>query len=159
MKVFLLYFTIASFIVPVQAVFLKGLKPDLMLILVFFYSLRYGHIRGMLFGIVIGFILDIMSGYIIGANVMSKAVVGYFTSSIRQQIFQWNLVTYLIVFAFFSALDAFLVYINLQLFTDIAFENMSLQILIFQILLTIAVSIFVYPFFSHEVRGDLSIRS
>ncbi len=56
---------------------LWGIKPNLILLLVFLHGLRFGETQGLIFGALSGLILDIYSGGIIGPHTLSKGVVGY----------------------------------------------------------------------------------
>jgi len=80
-----------SFIIPIllfiplavlQLVFVplitvQSIAPNLILVLLVFFTLRYGQVYGTLLGFVLGFLLDIISGGIIGAYMFSFTIAGF----------------------------------------------------------------------------------
>ncbi len=52
--------------------------PDLILILLVYYSIRMGQIHGTILGALFGLLFDIISGGIIGSMMFSKALSGFF---------------------------------------------------------------------------------
>lgn len=152
MKAFLFYFFIALFALSVQAALFKGIKPDSILVLVYFYSLRYGQIKGMTYGALTGLLVDFASGLILGPNIISKAFVGYFITSIRRRLFQWNVVINTGMVAIFSLLDILIVYVCLETFANISFVNRPLWTLIIQVVYTAVISLVLYPVLSRESR-------
>ncbi|NOZ69491.1 MAG: hypothetical protein GXP46_09695 [Deferribacteres bacterium] len=67
MKKFLLYLAVAYLAVSVQAVFFKGIKPDFVLVLVCFYSLKYGGLKGVTYGALTGLLIDTVNGFLSSA--------------------------------------------------------------------------------------------
>jgi rod shape-determining protein MreD len=61
---------------------LEGVVPDLLIILVVFYTLRYGQIYGMLLGFSAGLAYDLITGGVLGsmmfAKTLSAFIIGYF---------------------------------------------------------------------------------
>lgn len=53
------------------------ITPDLTMLLVFAVGLRYGEIRGLLMGIVVGALEDSLSGSFIGPHMLSKGIIGF----------------------------------------------------------------------------------
>ena len=51
--------------------------PDLIVILVVFFTLKNGQIYGSLLGFVLGFLFDLVSGGLIGASMFSKTLAGF----------------------------------------------------------------------------------
>ena len=155
MKTFIIYFITALFALSVQAVFFKGAKPDFVLVLVFFYSLRYGQIKGMVYGALLGLLIDASGGFILGPNIISKALAGYFAASVRQRIFQWNIFINTVVITIFSIIDVLLVYICLETFANISFVNISLKTLIMQVIYTVLTGLLLYPVLNPEKDNGL----
>ena len=58
MKKFLLYLVFAYLALSVQAIFFKGIKPDLILVLVCFYALGHDHLKGVAYGALTGLLID-----------------------------------------------------------------------------------------------------
>jgi len=145
MRTFSIYLLIAFLAMSVQATLFTGIKPDFVLILVFFYSLTYGQIKGITYGAFAGLLIDSAGGFIIGPNILTKALAGFLASSIRQKFFQWNAVINTAVIAVVSFVDILLIYVCLETFTNISFANRSLKISIMQIVYTGVVGLIIYP--------------
>ncbi len=108
---------IQTTIVPLIAI--NGVVPDLILILLVFYSLRYGQIYGTVLGFVYGFLFDIITGSLLGSTMLAKTlagfVAGYFYNENQQEQTVKSLyfclivllctVIDLVVYSFFSTID------------------------------------------------------
>lgn len=150
MKQFLVYFVLANLALTVQSIFFKGTKPDFVLVLICSYALRFGQFRGMTYGAVTGLLLDTLSGFIIGPNIISKSLAGFLIGTIRENLFKWNLIANTLVVAIFSVIDILLVYICLETFSNISFANRSWEISTMQIIYTIIASMILYPVLNTE---------
>lgn len=150
MKAFSLYLLIALLAISIQATLFKGTRPDFVLILVFFYSLRYGQIKGMAYGALTGLLIDSASGFILGPNIISKSLIGFLVSSIRQKLFQWNIIISTAVIVALSSVDIFLISICLETFADMSFVNRLLGISIMQVVYTTGSGLILYPLLNPE---------
>jgi len=80
--VFILVFVLQSlFYCP------AGLMPDFMLLVVFFFSRRYGEVPGLLFGASTGLVLDLFSGLIVGPHLLARGISGYMSGWFSKIIF------------------------------------------------------------------------
>lgn len=147
---FLLYFLTALFAISAQATLFRGTKPDFVLVLVCFYTLKHGQIKGVAYGALTGLLLDLTSGSILGPNIISKSIVVFLISFIRQKLFNWNVIISAIVVAILSVADIFLVYLCLKTFAGISFTNRSWSISIMQVIYTAAVALILYPVLNPE---------
>ena len=145
MKTFLLYFFAALLALSAQAALFKGVRPDFIFVLVFFYSLRYGQLKGAAYGAVTGLMIDLAGGFILGPNMTGKAFAGYFTASVRQKLFQWNVLIAAFMIVIFCAIDIFLVYLCFETFTHLSFSNRPLKISIVQVVYTTLAGLILYP--------------
>lgn len=150
MKAFSLYLLIALLAISIQATLFKGTRPDFVLILVFFYSLRYGQIKGMAYGALTGLLIDSASGFILGPNIISKSLIGFLVSSIRQKLFQWNIIISTAVIVALSSVDIFLISICLEIFADMSFVDRPLGFSIMQVVYTAGGGLLLYPLLNHE---------
>jgi rod shape-determining protein MreD len=89
-------------LVVIPLISIYNITPNLILILIVYYTLREGQIFGTILGFVLGFFLDLISGGLIGAFMfsftISAFIAGYFYSENKMDI---NLASYfflLIVF-------------------------------------------------------------
>ncbi|MEF9426644.1 MAG: rod shape-determining protein MreD [Candidatus Mariimomonas ferrooxydans] len=109
--------------------------------------------RGTAYGMLTGLLVDSASGFILGPNILTKALCGFFIEAIRQKMFQWNAFISAAIIGFFSLADIFLVYICLETFADLSFFNRPLRISIMQIVYTTVLSLFLYPFLNPQESG------
>jgi len=106
-----------STIVPLISI--VGVIPDLILILLVYFTLRLGQIHGAILGFVYGFLLDMITGNIFGSAMIAKTisgfVAGYFYNENKLDIYFKSVVFSLIVllsatidsfiFSFFSSVE------------------------------------------------------
>lgn len=112
-------------LIPLVAV--EGIAPDLLIILLVFYTINNGQIFGTVLGAVYGFLFDLFTGSLIGSAMMSKLlagfIAGYFSSETKRdnylKPFNFLLIVFLaalvnsVTFSFFSALDLNVTIFNL----------------------------------------------
>lgn len=93
--------------------------PDLILILLVYFTLRMGQIHGTVLGFIYGFLLDMITGNILGSAMIAKTlsgfVTGYFYNENKLDIYFKSVVFSLIVllsatidsfiFSFFSSVE------------------------------------------------------
>lgn len=93
--------------------------PDLILILLVYYSITEGQIYGTVLGFVYGLVFDLVTGSLLGSTMIAKTVAGfvagYFSSENKIDIylmfFNFGMIVFLaalvdqIIFSFFSAFD------------------------------------------------------
>lgn len=110
-------FILQSTIVPLISI--VGVIPDLILILLVYFTLRLGQIHGTILGFIYGFLLDMITGNIFGsamiAKTMSGFVAGYFYNENKLDIYFKSVAFSLIVllsatidsfiFSFFSSVE------------------------------------------------------
>ncbi|MBI5663716.1 MAG: rod shape-determining protein MreD [Nitrospirae bacterium] len=150
MNIFLLYIFFAYLTLALQAIFFKGTKPDFVLVLVCIYSFKYGQARGTTYGALAGLLMDTASGFIIGPNIISKALAGLVTAKLKENIFQWNITVNTIVITLLSIMDVFVVYICFETFSKMSFHNRPWGISVMGIINTIIAALVLYPLFNRE---------
>lgn len=148
--------------ISVQAsLFFTITKPDIVVVLVCFYSLKHGQVKGMAYGALTGLLIDSASGFIIGPNILSKAITGFLMSSIRSKFFQWNVFINTLLIGLFSFADIFLVYTCLETFAGMSFINRSFDTSVIQVAYTTCAGLILYPFFNPDIDSKtvLQMRS
>lgn len=148
MKVFLLYFMLALIAISVQGALLFQVpRPDFVLILVIFYSLKHGQRKGVTYGALTGLLIDSANGLVMGPNIMSKALIGYCIPSIKQQLFQWDIIVSTFIILIFSFLDMLLIQLCFTTFVGMPFINIPVKIAVLHVIVTTAAGIVLYfPF-------------
>ena len=108
---------IQTTVIPFIAV--RGIVPDLIVILLVFYTLRNGQVYGTVLGFIYGFLFDLITGSLLGSTMLSKTlagfVAGYFYNENKQDIYfksmSFSLIVLLcsvldsVVNSFFSIVD------------------------------------------------------
>jgi rod shape-determining protein MreD len=78
------------------------ISPDLILILLVYFTLMMGQLNGTILGFIFGFLFDIFSGGIIGSAMFSKTlsgfIAGYFYNENKMEV---NLKSYMLLFIIF----------------------------------------------------------
>jgi rod shape-determining protein MreD len=130
------------FVVPL--ITFDGIGPDLVVIIVIYFTLLYGQFYGTILGFVIGALFDVISGGIIGSSMFAKTLtafaVGYFYDENK---LEQNTGTLLLVFiVFIGAL------INSFFFALLGTQEitLSLTFIVFDISLLPAVYTAVFSF-------------
>ncbi|MEW6599557.1 MAG: rod shape-determining protein MreD [Nitrospirota bacterium] len=156
MSIFFLYIFLAYLALTFQAIFFKGTKPDLVLVLVCFYAFKYGQARGMTYGVFAGLLMDAASGFIVGPNIISKALSGFLTASLRENIFDWNMTVNTIVVAALSLMDFFVVYACFETFSAMSFHNRPWGIPLMGVIYTTVAAVVLYPVFGRNKDSRFS---
>lgn len=73
---FILVYILQTTIVPVITIF--GVKPDLLMVTLFFLGIRKGGIPAVFTGFLLGLTQDFYSPHLLGQNALAKSIVGYF---------------------------------------------------------------------------------
>ena len=108
---------IQTTIIPLVAI--NGVVPDLIIILLVFYTLRNGQIYGTVLGFIYGFLFDLITGSLLGSTMISKTlagfIAGYFSNENKRENYFKSYffilivllcsVTDLVINSFFSSVD------------------------------------------------------
>ncbi len=150
MRPFLIYLLLIYCSLMIQAVFFHGARPDIVLVLVCLYTLKYGQGRGVVLGAIAGLLIDTSNGFMLGPNIMSKAMVAFLTGTIKDNLFQWNVFINALVVTLLSVVDIFLIFISLEIFSKVSFLNRSWESSVMQVIYTLMASIVLYPLLSRS---------
>lgn len=153
MKTFIIYTLFTYLALCIQAILFKGVKPDLVLVLICFYSLRQGQMRGLAYGAFSGLLLDTVSGFILGPHMISKSIAGYFIGILKEQLFQWNFIISTFVVIVFSIVNIVVVYLVFETFSRVSFANRSFELSVMEVIYTIIASLALYPLFKPVQEG------
>jgi rod shape-determining protein MreD len=90
-----------------------GVIPDLALIWVVYCAVRHSRAAGIGGGIVMGLIQDSLSGGLLGVNTLSKGLIGYFFSTLKEKFFVEGMIPIGIFLIFSSIFDGLVYYFSL----------------------------------------------
>lgn len=155
MRAFALYIGFAYLAAAVQSTFFHGIKPDLVLVLVCFFAARQDHVRGMLYGGLAGLLLDVSAGFILGPNILSKALAAFLAGKARETFFQWNRVISTAVIALLSVVDIVVVMTSYEVFSKLSFANRPWDISATGVVLTVLASLIMFRPFNREEESFL----
>ncbi len=144
MKKVLLYLLYAYAALAIQSLFFNGAKPDLVLVLVCVFALKFGQLQGVVYGTVAGLLIDISGGLIIGPNVIGKSVAAFLIRILRNNLFQWNIYINTLMIVILSMVDIILVFVCFEFFSKVSFSNRPWIIPVTQVIYTALASIILY---------------
>lgn len=125
---------------------LFGVAPNLTFILVYYTGLREGGTWGIILGSVIGSIEDSLSGAFLGPHLLSKGLVGYFSSFMSNSFFRWTPVLGAIAIAALTIIDSAVVFESRSFFDRIpASTGTAVFIIAVQTLFNAPLGIFLRP--------------
>lgn len=134
-------------VIPLLSI--SGVIPDLIIILLVYYSITQGQIYGSVLGFIYGFLFDIITGSLIGSTMFSKTlagfVAGYFSSENKVDnyliAYNFSLIVLLCSFIdstiniFFSSIDfdtsLFVLFIEHSVFPALYTAAIALMVMIF----------------------------
>jgi rod shape-determining protein MreD len=93
--IFLLCFILQTTIVPAISVF--GIRPDLLLVALFFLALKTGHIPAIWTGFFLGLAQDLYSPSILGQNALSKTIAGFCAGFFNERMMRVDIVVQLVL--------------------------------------------------------------
>ncbi len=76
---------------------IKGIKPDLLLILSVCFSLNQGAQKGAIFGFIAGLLEDIFSAAMMGMNALTKTLIAFFVGWYSPNFFKENLIVSVVI--------------------------------------------------------------
>lgn len=88
-----------------------GITPDLALIYVIFCAIHFQDNRGIGMGFVVGLMQDVLSGGLLGVNTLSKSLIAFIFSSLKDKIMMEGVVPIFFFMIAASILDGFIYYL------------------------------------------------
>jgi rod shape-determining protein MreD len=102
---FVACFILQTSFIPSLAVF--GAKPDLLMIILFFFSIRYGVMPGLFMGFLLGLMQDLYTPDILGQNALTKTLVGACIGLFNEKVMRTDpFVKTIILFVMFLVNDS-----------------------------------------------------
>lgn len=90
-----------------------GVIPDLALIWVVYCGVRHSRTAGIGAGVAMGLIQDSLSGGLLGVNTLSKGLIGYFFSTLKDKFYVEGMVPIGIFLVFSSIFDGLVFYFSM----------------------------------------------
>jgi rod shape-determining protein MreD len=95
---------------------LFDITPNLNVLLAFYAGIKYGDIKGMAIGAIIGIFEDSLSGLFLGPNLLSKGLIGYLSSFLYMRLLVWNPFLGMISISLFTFADGLFVFFLRSIF-------------------------------------------
>jgi rod shape-determining protein MreD len=126
---FLIFIPLAALqIVVVPFITVQNISPNLIVVLLVFYTLKNGQMFGTLLGFLLGFILDLISGGILGAYMFSFTIGAFITGYFfNENKFDINISSF-----FFTIIVFICASVTLFLYSSVANKNDDVK-MIYQI--------------------------
>lgn len=118
----LFYFLLGMASIVVQAAVSEyfnawlGARPDPMALIVVYLGLQRGKESGLIGGFILGLLQDVLSGGLLGANALSKGLIGHATGCIRRNVTGREALFHAILVAIASIFNAALLVFLLFIF-------------------------------------------
>lgn len=90
-----------------------GITPDLVLIFVVYCGIHFKGIRGIGMGFTVGLVQDCLSGGLLGVNTLSKSLISFFFSTLKDKIMVEGLLPIFLFIITASLLDGVIFYLVL----------------------------------------------
>lgn len=148
-KIILLLIIFSAFLLE-SRISIFGAQPDLAAAIAYYFGLKNGETKGMLFGSFIGLIGDSLSGGILGPNILGKGMVGFFSAFMSSasggSFFRWTPVLGVIGISLLTAVNGIIVFLSKTLFEHMPTSIPSAMSIIFTAaLINSSLGIFMRP--------------
>lgn len=129
-KIILLLIILSAFLLE-SRISIFGTQPDLAAAIAYYFGLKNGETKGMLFGSFIGLIGDSLSGGILGPNILGKGMVGFFSAFMSGSFFRWTPVLGVIGISLLTVINGIIVFLSKTLFEHMPTSIPSAMSIIF----------------------------
>ena len=114
-KIILLLIIFSAFLLE-SRISIFGSRPDLAAAIAYYFGLKNGETKGLLFGSFIGLIGDSLSGGILGPNILGKGLTGYLSAFMSGGFFRWTPVLGVVGISVLTAVNGIIVFSSKSLF-------------------------------------------
>ncbi|MBO8128587.1 MAG: rod shape-determining protein MreD [Peptococcaceae bacterium] len=136
-----------------------GVKPDLILVLVVIHAILNGPRKGAFLGFMAGLLQDLLTGYFVGLNAISKALIGGLVGLGQYNIYKDNvLIIGVIGFGATLGAEAINYFLLLVLGVEIALREVLLRLLIPLGFYNAAVTVLVFRPYYHHISNKNMLR-
>ncbi len=104
-----------SFIIQ-GSISLFDVTPNLTVVLACYAGIKKGEVNGIFIGSLIGIVEDSLSGAFLGPHLLSKSLVGYFSSLMYNRFFVWTPLLAVISISLLTVTDSFIVFTSRSIF-------------------------------------------
>ncbi|MEW6214007.1 MAG: hypothetical protein AB1478_02200 [Nitrospirota bacterium] len=95
---------------------LFDVSPNFTSVLAYYAGIRNGEVKGMFLGSLLGMAEDSLSATFLGPNLLSKGLVGYFSSFMSGSFFRWTPLLGIIGISILTLIDSTVIFISRSIF-------------------------------------------
>jgi rod shape-determining protein MreD len=146
MKYIIWVFIIILVFIIQGSVSLYYVTPNLTVVLAYYAGLKMREVKGLFLGSFIGLMEDSLTGILLGSNLLSKGLVGYFASFLYNRFFLWTPLLGIMSVFICTLADGLIVYITQSIFikSPVALST-ALLVISLQALLNAPLGLFIKP--------------
>jgi len=136
-----------------------GIKPDILLIFIVYIAITKGQITGTIYGFIIGFIFDLVSGGVLGISSLCKTIAGFVSgyfyneNKIGLTLSSYRFLLILILISFLHNIIYFLIFLQ---GSEVDILSAILKLGLTTTLYTSAVSIFIVLFSTRKYTSKIN---
>jgi rod shape-determining protein MreD len=120
--------------------------PNLTVVLAYYAGVKLREVKGLFLGGFIGIMEDSLAGILLGPNLLSKGLIGYFASFIYKRFFRWTPVLGILSVFVFTIADGLIVYITRSIFAKSPVDlSTALLVISLQAMLNAPFGLFIKP--------------
>lgn len=125
---------------------LFGVTPNFTFVLAYYAGIREGGVKGLFLGSIIGAVEDSLSGALLGPHLLSKGLVGYFSSFLSGSFFRWTPLLGIIGISVLTIFDSTLVFMSRSFFDRMPVTiGVAVFIVTIQLMINAPLGIFLRP--------------
>lgn len=155
LTVFIIYFLQSNFFTWFN---IAGIMPNVFVILVLFIGLFTNKTVGTVYGVIIGYILDLLFGTKIGIQAVSLGLVGFLAAIFDKNFSKDSRMTIMLMVLGATVVVEVLDYLLTYMFVGINVEIFNfVKILVIEVLFNIILTIIIYPLiqkFGYDIENE-----
>ena len=146
MKYLIWIFIIIMVFIIQGSVSLYYVTPNLTVALAYYAGVKLKEVKGLFLGGFIGIMEDSLTGILLGPNLLSKGLIGYFASFMYSRFFLWTPVLGIMSVFLFTFVDGLIVYITRSIFAKSPVDlSTALLVISLQAMLNAPLGLFIKP--------------
>lgn len=136
--------------------FVRGITPDVLLIVVVCLSFLWGEKRGFILGIIAGLLQDTFLGPALGFFTLAKMISAYLAGLVSREIYKDQIIGPMLTVFFATILHEIILYMLVSLYweTDMGFFMALERIFLFRGFYHFALTLFLYPLLYRADRAN-----
>ncbi len=137
-------------------IFVRGIKPDLLLVVIVCFSFLWGEKKGLIMGIIAGLLQDVFLGPALGFFALAKMLSAYLSGLVSREIYKDQIIGPMVTVFFATILHELIIYALVSIYWQsgtglfVAIESVFL----FRAFYHFALTLFLYPLIYRADRAN-----